>query len=112
VNGPRPSLAGINLGVITGLAQQFLESPDFAGLVGRVLRAAGRRVGCGDLPGLAALAELSAEVDTALTCAVRGLRRGGHSWEDIADALPADTITPQTAQDRWGSNPTTGGGAV
>ena len=42
---------------------------------------------------------LAAEIDTAITEAVKGLRTFGYSWAEIGARLG---ITRQAAQQRWG----------
>ena len=42
---------------------------------------------------------LSAEIDTAISQAVTGLRQFGYSWAEIGSRLG---ITRQAAQQRWG----------
>ena len=42
---------------------------------------------------------LSAEIDTAISQAVNGLRAFGYSWAEIGTRLG---ITRQAAQQRWG----------
>ena len=53
----------------------------------------------GDIEGLAALSGLAADVDTAMTEAVAGLRAAGFSWADIAHRLGT---TRQAAHQRYG----------
>ena len=49
---------------------------------------------------LADMADLAAEIDTAIGQAVTGLRDRGYSWAEIGTRLG---ITRQAAQQRWGS---------
>ena len=42
---------------------------------------------------------LAAEIDTAITEAVKGLRATGYSWAEIGSRLG---VTRQAAQQRWG----------
>ena len=58
----------------------------------------GAGASAGDVDALPALAALSAEVDTAITTAVAGLRRAGYSWGEIAARLG---VTRQAAHQRW-----------
>lgn len=82
------------------------ENSEYAAFVARCVRAAGRRVAAGDIDGLAELVQLRAEMDEAITTAVRGLRAEPHcqSWAAIARVLG---ITRQAAMQRW---PDAGGG--
>lgn len=82
------------------------DTEAFAGMVARVIERFGLRVAAndltgftGDLDGLAALADVVAVAESALSAAVAGLREHGYSWTDIGAALG---ITRQAAQQRWG----------
>jgi hypothetical protein len=77
-----------------------VENDEYAAFARRVLRAYSRRIGQGDIDALADMADLAAEIDTALGQAVEGLRQRGYSWTDIGLRLG---ITRQAAQQRWGS---------
>ncbi len=68
-------------------------------LTRRVLRAYARRVATGDVEALTLMLGLSAEIDTAISQAVTGLREFGYSWAEIGSRLG---ITRQAAQQRWG----------
>ena len=83
-------------------ARRVVENDDYAAFTRRVLRAHARRIARGDIEGLAALAALAADIDTAQTTAVTGLRAHGYSWADIANRLG---ISRQAAQQRWGGHP-------
>ena len=78
---------------------RVVENAEFTAFGSRILRAAGRRVAAGDVEALPALAALSAELDTAITTAVGGLRAAGYSWTEIAARLG---VTRQAAHQRWG----------
>jgi len=65
----------------------------------RVLYAYGRRIAQGDIDALEDIAQLSAEIDTAMSQAVAGLGARGYSWAEIGAGLG---ITRQAAQQRWG----------
>jgi len=80
-----------------------VETPEFAAFAGRILRACARRVGNGDVEGLAALVALRSDLDAAITEAVAGLRqpRWCYSRSEIARVLGT---TRQAAQQRYGSN--------
>ena len=77
-----------------------VENDEFSAFTRRVLRAYARRVATGDVDALAAMTELSAEVDAAIGQAFSGLRGFGYSWAEIGARLG---ITRQAAQQRWGS---------
>jgi DNA segregation ATPase FtsK/SpoIIIE, S-DNA-T family len=59
-----------------------------------------RRVAMGDIDALAAMTDLSTEIDSAIGQAVTGLRGFGYSWAEIGIRLG---ITRQAAQQRWGT---------
>jgi hypothetical protein len=79
--------------------RRYVENPDYAAFVTRVLRAHGRRVAEGDIDGLTELVALTEELDNAITTAITGLRGAGYSWTDIANRLG---ITKQAAHHKWG----------
>jgi hypothetical protein len=76
-----------------------VENDDFARFAVRVIRAHGRRIGEGDVEGLADLLALAQELDAATQVAVDGLRERGYSWSEIASRLGTSR---QAAQQRWG----------
>ena len=76
-----------------------VENDDYAAFAHRILRAYARRVATGDIDALTHMTDLAAEVDTAISQAVTGLRAFGYSWADIGTRLG---ITRQAAQQRWG----------
>lgn len=78
-----------------------VETPAFVGFVTRIIGAAGRRVGQGDIAALADLAGLRTQLDETITAAVRELHDGPYqySWSQIGTALG---ITKQAAQQRYG----------
>jgi hypothetical protein len=76
-----------------------VENDAYSAFLRRAIRAAGRRVGNGDVDGLADLLSLAGELDRAIDAAVRGLRGAGYSWGEIASRLG---VTRQAAQQRWG----------
>jgi hypothetical protein len=77
---------------------RVVENEEFAAFSARIIRAAGRRIAAGDVDALPALAALSAELDTAITHAVTGLREAGYSWAEIAARLG---VTRQAAHQRF-----------
>lgn len=80
-----------------------VETPEYLAMLGRVLKAAGRRLAEADEPELAAFAELYREFDAAMQTAVDGWRRAGRSWTEIGAALG---VSKQAAQQRYGSTRT------
>jgi hypothetical protein len=80
-------------------AGRVVENDEYAAFARRVLRAYARRVATGDVEALTLMLGLSAEIDTAISQAVTGLREFGYSWAEIGSRLG---ITRQAAQQRWG----------
>jgi len=80
---------------------RVVENPEYAAFACRILRAAARRVGDGDIEGLAGLVALRTEVDAAIAAAIDGLRspKWAYSWAQIAQVLGT---TRQAAQQRYG----------
>ena len=78
---------------------KLVENDEYAAFARRILRAYARRVATGDVEALGLMLDLSAEIDTAISQAVTGLRAFGYSWADIGSRLG---ITRQAAQQRWG----------
>lgn len=62
------------------------ENDEYALMVGRMIRAMGRRAGA-DINSLPELAALQAVVAEALSTATASLLVAGHSWTDIGDQL-------------------------
>ena len=83
-------------------AARVIENDEYAAFARRVLRAYARRVADGDVEALILMFGLAAEIDTAITEAVKGLRAFGYSWAEIGNRLG---ITRQAAQQRWGARP-------
>ena len=80
-------------------AGRVRENDEYAAFARRVLRAYARRVADGDIEALTLMFGLAAEIDTAITQAVKGLRTFGYSWAEIGSRLG---VTRQAAQQRWG----------
>ena len=78
---------------------RVVENDEYAAFARRVLRAYARRIATGDVEALTLMLGLSAEIDTAISQAVTGLRGFGYSWAEIGSRLG---ITRQAAQQRWG----------
>jgi hypothetical protein len=103
-DGPSPaaSPAGPNtvkIRLTPGRARRLVENDDYAAFARRILRAYARRVADGDVEALIAMSGLAAEIDTAISQAVTGLRGFGYSWAEIGARLG---VTRQAAQQRWG----------
>ena len=80
-------------------AVRVRENDEYAAFARRVLRAYARRVATGDVEALTLMTDLAAEIDSAISQAVKGLRGFGYSWAEIGSRLG---ITRQAAQQRWG----------
>jgi hypothetical protein len=91
----------VNRALTLNRRRPVVENDEYAAFTRRVLRAHGRRIATGDIEGLAALIELSDQVDGAVYTAVAGLRGFGYSWTDIAARLG---VSKQAAQQRWGGD--------
>lgn len=76
------------------------ETPEFAAMVRRMIRAHGRRCADADPEDLAELVDIARSFDEAITEAVAGLRANEFSWGQIAGPLG---ITRQAAQQRYGA---------
>ena len=76
------------------------ETTEYAGMLRRMIRAYGRRVGDADVEDLATMLELRRQLDDSIQAAVDAQReQHGRSWADIARATGS---TRQAAQKRWG----------
>jgi len=75
-----------------------MEARDYIAMNARVLKAAGRRVGEGDVGALRDLVLLRQQLDDAILQAVAGLRDSGFTWQEIGDELGT---TRQAAIMRW-----------
>lgn len=79
---------------------RYAETWEYLQMLGRMIRAAGPRVGNADMDELTTLLALRDELDDVIGQAVRSVREnGGYSWQAIGDAAG---ITRQAAQQRWG----------
>jgi len=67
-------------------------------MVARLMANGGRRVANEDPDDLRQLLQLRAVLDDAILAAVRGLRRGGATWEEIGSSIG---VTRQAAIMRW-----------
>lgn len=82
-------------------SRRLVENSDYAAFAARIIRAHGRRIGNGDIDGLAYLVDLADQLDTTTQTAVTQLRDFGYSWTEIGTRLG---ITRQAAQQRWGGD--------
>jgi hypothetical protein len=78
---------------------RVVENDEYAAFARRILRAYARRIADGDVEALTLMLGLAAEIDDAISQAVKGLRKSGYSWAEIGARLG---ITRQAAQQRWG----------
>jgi hypothetical protein len=78
---------------------KYRETPDFAAMISRMIRAHGRRVAMGNLDDLKRLVEIRDELDEQIGEAARGLYDEGHSWGEIGRILG---MTRQSARERFG----------
>lgn len=77
---------------------KYKETPDVVQGVVRMVRSVGKRVAMDDPESLALLQALQAELDTAWSTAVAGLRAAGYSDGQIGAQLG---ITRQAVEQRW-----------
>ena len=103
-DGPSPQASSpgqntVKTSLTSKRARRLVENDDYAAFARRILRAYARRVADGDVEALTLMLGLSAEIDTAISQAVSGLRACGYSWAEIGSRLG---ITRQAAQQRWG----------
>lgn len=75
------------------------ETPEYAGMLRRMIRAYGKRVADADDVDLGEMAEVQAVLSEAIAVAVEGQRERGASWSEIGRAFG---ITRQAAQQRFG----------
>jgi hypothetical protein len=77
------------------------ETTEYAGMLRRMIRAYGKRVGDADVEDLATMLELQRELDAAIQLAVDAQReQHGRSWADIAKATGTSR---QAAQKKYGA---------
>lgn len=87
------------MSVRAGLTPKRVRDMDeYAGMLRRMIRAAGRRAAEGDPEDLAELVALRAVLDEAIETGVTGVREY-YSWADVGAALG---VTRQTAHERYG----------
>ena len=79
------------------MSRRATETPDYAAMMLRMVRAYARRVADADEPDLADMARVRDGLDAAILEAVAGMRARGKSWAYIAQGLG---VTRQAAQ-QW-----------
>jgi hypothetical protein len=79
--------------------KRAIETPEYAGMVRRMIRAYGKRVADADEVDLATMLTMRDEIESAIATAVTGQRERGASWADVARGLGT---TRQAAQIRYG----------
>lgn len=78
-----------------------IETSEYLEMLGRMIRAAGKRVAQADEPELRQLVELVRELESAIDYAISGMRENGSSWTQIGFALG---VSRQAAQMKYGRN--------
>jgi hypothetical protein len=78
-----------------------VETPDYAAMLRRMVRAYGRRVAQESPEDLAEMLSVVDELERALRAAVAGQREAGFSWAEIGRGLG---VTKQTAFARFSPN--------
>lgn len=81
------------------MSRRERETPEYAGMVRRIIRAHGRRVGDADPEDLAELVAMAETLKEAIAAAVAGQRAAGFSWAAIGRGLG---VTRQAAQMHYG----------
>lgn len=76
-----------------------VETPEYAAMLERMIKAYGRRVGDGDPVDLTRMAEVVEALEAATRVAVEGLRAAGFSWREVGESLG---MSKQAAQQRFG----------
>lgn len=74
------------------------ENPEYAAFARRIIRAAGRRIASGDPSSLKTFIDLGEDLRTAVETGVKGLRKSGFTWNEIAAGAE---IATQTAHAKW-----------
>jgi hypothetical protein len=97
----REPQSSVNCSLTPKRRRRISENDEYAVFLQRVIRAYSRRVASGDIEALFNMTGLAADLDTAISQAVTGLRACGYSWADIGLRLG---ITRQAAQQRWGGD--------
>lgn len=78
----------------------MIETPEYADMLGRMIRAYAKRVGDGDPVDLARMVELEKQFHAAVQAAVDGQRDAGFSWREIGEQGLG--TTKQSAQITYG----------
>jgi hypothetical protein len=95
---PRPA---VNRRLTPKRRKRVTENDDYAAFIRGAIGAYSRRIARGDIDAITGMTALAADLDTAISKAVTGLRCQGYSWADIAARLG---VTRQGAQQRWGGD--------
>lgn len=82
------------------MSTRDVENDKFLLMVGRMVKAAGRRVAAGDIESLGKLMDLQRSLDDTIGIAARALHDEGYSWTEIADRLGVSREAPRK---RWGA---------
>jgi hypothetical protein len=69
-----------------GTRQRYRETPEYAAMVKRMMRAHGKRVAQGNLEDLAELVKLREDLEDTILVAAHGLHQD-HSWTEIGRVL-------------------------
>lgn len=86
-----------------------VETPDYAAMLRRMVRAYGRRVADESPEDLAEMLSVRDELERAIGAAVAGQRDAGFSWAEIARGLG---VKRQTAWERYSENAPSGAGVI
>lgn len=78
---------------------KYTEVSDFLSMLGRMVKAAGLKVGRADAEDLAALVAIHRDLEDAIRAGVEGLRADGYSWRAIGEALG---VSGQAVNMRYG----------
>lgn len=92
-------MAGLRGGLLVPGSTVSIETPAFAAMLRRMLRAYGRRVADADDVDLAEMVEMRAQLEEVIAAAVAGQIARGSSWSEIARGLGT---TKQAAHKRYG----------
>lgn len=77
-----------------------VENGAYLAMLRRIVRAAGTRIGSGDVDDFAQLVKCKAELDLAVQVAVAGLRASGVTWQEIGAATGT---SHSAAMQKWAS---------
>lgn len=83
-------------------AKTFRETPEYAAMVARMIRAHGKRVANGNLEDLAELVAMRDQLDETIAMAANGLHEH-HSWTEIGGVLGVSRQAARQAAQRAAS---------